>query len=623
MYPIKMKNRLSFRSAVVSLSVFAPAAAQSVDRPNILWIVSEDNTLYAGCYGDKMATTPNIDRLAGQGILYENAFCTAPVSAPSRSTLITGMFPPSIGTQHMRSQNDLPAFLHFYTEYLRKAGYYCVNNAKEDYNTSYPSKAAWDESSKKAEYKNRKPGQPFFQIYNTELSHESQIFNHPEKLRHDPAKVILPAYLPDLPETRYDRALYYDRIEDMDTFVGKVLKQLEDDGLAENTIVFYYGDNGGVLGRSKRFVYESGLHVPLIIRFPEKYKHLAPAPAGSRTDRLVSFVDFAPTMLSLAGLDIPAYMQGVPFLGEKAVKKDPEYIYAFRDRMDERYDMCRVVHGKRYKYIRNYMPHRIYGQHVTFLWRASGMTAWEKAYEEGKCDINQSRFWQTKPAEELYDIDADPDEIDNLAQSAKHTSILEEMRAAHKNWELTVFDTGFVPEAELKSRVAAEKTTPYDFVRNKKFPYERVLETAQTATTGNSKDFADAVKRLNDKEAVVRYWAAVACCIQPKLVTRSQTEQLFKIARTDSSPCVKIAAMEAIFKIGRQNEALTLIRDLVLNNTDDFVRLLAFNTIDTFGSAADDIRKEIAATYPSEKFAQSEKSFYSPRIIDYWRETIK
>ena len=622
-----MNLKLYLCSALPALSAFAPTIAQPQPdiRPNILWIVSEDNAAsFVGAYGRTMAHTPNIDRLAAEGVLYKNVYCVSPVSAPARSALITGMCPTSIGTHHMRSYNAMPAFIRFFPEFLREAGFFTANNPKEDYNTSNSAENAWDQSGRHAEYRNRAPGQPFFQVYNITISHESQLFTHPETLRHDPAKVTLPPYLPDLPEKRFDRALYYERIEDMDAIVGRILQQLEDDGLAESTIVFYFSDNGGVLGRSKRFVYEAGLHVPLIIRFPEKFQHLAPAPPGSRKDRLVTFIDFAPTMLSLIGLEIPDYMQGFAFLGSQKTE-EPEFMFAFRDRMDERYDMQRVVRCKRFKYIRNYMPHRIYGQHLFTLWRAHGIQAWERACRDGYCNEYQMRFWQTKPVEELFDLKNDPYEINNLAFCEEHAPILEKMREAHRRRTMEFFDVGFVPEPELLSRLKAEETTAYDFIRSNNFPFQRVFETAQMATMGKAKDFDKIAKRLNDDEAVVRFWAAVGCAIQPELA-KSQRERLFEIAYTDSSQSVRIAAIEAIFKIGYQNEALVLIRDLVMNDTDDFVRLFAFNTIDTFCAVANDIRREIAATYPAAAehiLWDGGRRLYAHRIIEYWRRILQ
>jgi N-sulfoglucosamine sulfohydrolase len=395
-----MKIRVLFVLTLLCLQRF-DLQSQTPDRPNILWIVSEDNSPLIGAYGDTFATTPNIDRFAKEGVRYTNAFATAPVCAPSRSTLITGMYPSSLGTEHMRSNYPLPPTVRFFPRYLREAGYYTSNNSKKDYNT-IDQPEAWDESSQKATYMNRKEGQPFFAVFNITISHESQVHNFiPDaQLKHDPERVPVPPYHPRTNEMKHDWAQYYDRIQQMDEQVGKILSDLRDSGLSDETIVFYYSDHGGVLGRSKRFMYESGLHVPLIVRFPEKYSHFASGEPGSTNDRIVTFVDFAPTILSLANVKPPSHMQGSPFLGSHPTQS-AEYAFAFRGRMDERFDMVRSVRDKRYRYIRNYMPHKIYGQYLEYLWQAPSMGSWENEYRAGRLNKIQSAFWEPKPSEEL------------------------------------------------------------------------------------------------------------------------------------------------------------------------------------------------------------------------------
>jgi N-sulfoglucosamine sulfohydrolase len=428
-----MKIRIAFFTSslllVALLFVFNACSekgktSSAKEQPNIVWIVSEDNGPFLGCYGDNLATTPTLDKLASEGILYENAFANAPVCAPARSTIITGMYPPSMGTQNMRSTYPIPESIRFFPQYLREAGYYCTNNSKQDYNMPKPD-GVWDESSRTAHYKNRAEGQPFFAIFNFTKSHESSIHKSVanDSLRHDPAKMNLPPYHPDTPEMRHDWAQYYDKIEDMDGLVAGVLSELEDAGVAENTIVAYYSDHGGVIARSKRFVYESGTHVPMIWRFPEKYQHLAPGIPGERTDRLVSFIDLAPSILSLAGVEIPEYMQGKAFLGEQQAPPR-DYVHLFRGRMDERIDKVRAVRNKKFRYIKNYMPHRIYGQYIEYLWRAPSCRSWEEAYLAGNCNEAQSAFWEEKPAEELYDVAADPWEVNNLAADPAYSDIL-------------------------------------------------------------------------------------------------------------------------------------------------------------------------------------------------------
>ncbi|MCK4855678.1 MAG: sulfatase, partial [Bacteroidales bacterium] len=413
---MKYANYLQLPLLLVGLTFLVSCSGvqkSELPPPNIIWITAEDISPWLNCYGDPNATTPNLDRLASEGVLYQNAFANAPVCAPARSTIITGMYPPGLGTQHMRSTNEVPDFVRLYPGYLRDAGYYCTNNRKKDYNL-IEKIDEWNESSGTAHYKNRAPGQPFFAIFNFTVCHESCIHKTMEKLVHDPAAMDIPPYHPDLPEIRHDWAQFYDKITLMDTLAGNILTELEESGLADSTIVIFYGDHGGILGRSKRFMYQTGLRVPMIVRVPDLYKHLSPGRKGSRTDRMVSFIDLAPTLLNVAGIPIPEYMQGNAFLGQDQPDDSP-YVHTFRGRMDERYDFCRGTFTKDFHYIINYMPHRIYAQHVEYLWKAPSMRAWEKAYLNGECNPEQSRFFETKPFEELYDRAADPWEVNNLA----------------------------------------------------------------------------------------------------------------------------------------------------------------------------------------------------------------
>jgi len=345
-----------------------PAAVEPSEpgKPNILWITCEDTSPYLRCYGAALAVTPNLDRLAGQSILYTNAYATAPVCAPSRSCLITGVYATSLGTQHLRSDVAIPRRIEPFPKLLRAAGYYCSNNFKEDYN--FKDVTIWDDSSPTAHWRHRRAGLPFFSVFNIMTTHQGQINGSdaeffakytsrlkPEE-RHDPRLIALPPYYPDTPMVRKIWARYYDLITCMDQQVGEILAQLEADGLADSTIVFFFADHGLGIPRFKRTLYDSGLRVPLMVRFPARYQRLAPLASGGRTDQLVSFVDFAPTVLKLAGVSIPSHMQGQPFLGDgpasspagaglkpglpaKAVER--EYIFATHSRVDEAYETPR------------------------------------------------------------------------------------------------------------------------------------------------------------------------------------------------------------------------------------------------------------------------------------------
>ncbi|NCB07578.1 MAG: sulfatase, partial [Bacteroidia bacterium] len=538
-----------FLSACVLLTFMGCKERIPHELPNIIWLTSEDNSPFLGCYGDTFATTPNLDKLASEGFLYTHAFANAPVCAPARNTIITGIYACSGGNENMRSYYSKSETVKTYPEFLREIGYYCTNNVKTDYNLgNFDDKSIWDECSEQAHYKNRAPGQPFFAVFNTTISHESSIHNSipGEKLRHSPDQVPLPPYHPETPEMKHDWAQYYDKIEDMDAWVGEKLKELEEAGLAENTIVFYYGDHGGVLARSKRYVYESGTRVPFIVRIPKKFKYLFPEKkAGSEVDRIISFVDLAPTLLSIAGIPVPEFLQGHAFLGKQKTP-DPEYAFMFRGRMDERYDMCRAVRDRKYRYIRNYMPYRIYGQHLEYLWRAPSIGSWEQAFLSGECNETQSVFWKFKPAEELYDTENDPWEVNNLAGNPDYREVLERMRAANLDWMKRINDTGFIPEADRIERTG--EMPPYDYMRSGEINLNEIIEAAELATLGNPENLEKMVAFLQNNDSAIRYWGATGLLILGKKAMPALND--LKNAITDRSANVVVVAAEALYKLG-------------------------------------------------------------------------
>jgi N-sulfoglucosamine sulfohydrolase len=436
--------------------VQAQPAANS--RPNILWISAEDFSPDMGCYGDGYARTPNLDRLAAQGARYTHAFSVAPVCAPSRSAIITGMYPTTIGTMHMRSQGVPPPNVRCFTEYLRAAGYYCTNNVKTDYNFAAPL-TAWDQNSNRAHWRGRESGQPFFAVFNLTVSHESQIRTEPEVFqrqtralkpeeRHDPAKAVLPPYYPDTPVVRNDWARYYDLGTAMDYQAGEILRQLEADGLADNTVVFFWGDHGRGLPRAKRWPYGSGTHVPLLVRWP------GTIPAGEVRSELVSLFDLAPTALSIAGVKPPAHLQAQAFLGPHRAGRPREYVVSHRDRMDETYDIIRAVRDSRYRYIRNFQPQKPYAQYIDYMEKMPTMQELRRLNKEGGLAGPQRLFFlPEKPEEELYDSEADPHEVRNLAADPAHRQALRRLRATLTRWMKDTKDLGLVPEDELKERM--------------------------------------------------------------------------------------------------------------------------------------------------------------------------
>ena len=567
--------------------------------PNILWITSEDNGPQLGCYGDQYSKSPNLDALAAKGMIYLNCWSTAPVCAPARTTLISGLYPPSTGAEHMRSNTRLPSRFKMYPVYLRQAGYYCTNNSKEDYNLGKEGEV-WNESSRQAHWKNRAGDQPFFAIFNHTISHESQIRNKidPKFTIHDPKKVRVPAYHPDTPEVRKDWAQYYDRITMMDARAGANLKELAEAGLAEDTIIFYYGDHGSGMPRSKRWPYNSGLNVPLILYVPEKWKHLAPADykSGGQSDRLVGFIDFAPTLLSLAGQKPPKHMQGHAFMGKHGAPEQP-FNYGFRGRMDERYDMVRVVRDKRYIYIRNYMPHKIYGQYISYMFATPTTRTWHDLYYAGKLNTAQGRFWETKPAEELYDLQADPDEVNNLAGSKKHAAILQRLRTAQQAKAVAIRDIGFLPEGEIHSR--AGDRAPYDMGHNPKlYAMEPIMAAAEQASSLKPEDTPALIKLFSHQDSAVRYWAAMGLLMRGEKAV-AQGQGALRKALGDKSTAVACIAAEALGCYGKGKDvalaAETLIQYGDGSKNDIFTAMLALNGLDYMDERAAKYANQIKA----------------------------
>lgn len=445
------------------LSVFLLLPAE--DPPNLVWISVEDMSPWLACYGDDTVPTPNLDRLAREGVRYTNAHANTPVCAPARSTLITGMYATTIGSMHMRTGKPSgaalardpnaydgipnyeavpPADVRCFTEHLREAGWYCTNRSKQDYQFTAPV-TAWDASGGKAHWRQRENDQPFFAVFNLTGTHESGTF--PNRRRApavaDPATVPVPPYYPDTPRVRDDLARTYDNIAAMDGRVGAILKQLEDDGLLEETVVVFFSDHGVGLPRGKRSVYASGTHVPLIIRWP------GGRGAGTVEDRPVAFVDFAPTMLSIAGLDVPDHLQGQVFAGAEA---DPpkSHVFINADRMDSVTDRTRAVTDGRYRYVRNGMTDRPRLYPVAYAENVPMMADLHALRASGEATPAQ---WQvvseTKPAEELYDRASDPHEVVNRIDDPALAAVRAELSAALDAWLEGTGDLGRLPEGAM------------------------------------------------------------------------------------------------------------------------------------------------------------------------------
>ena len=592
--------------------------ALAAPRPNILWISSEDNGPHLGCYGDDYATTPNLDALAAKGLRYLNAWSNAPVCAPARTTIISGIYPPATGSEHMRSNLNLPPGFKMFPQYLREAGYYCTNRSKEDYNLTKPGQV-WDESSRNAHWKNRKPDQPFFAVFNYTISHESKLRTRPHTAVHDPAKVRVPAYHPDIPEVRQDWAQYYDKITEMDTQAGAALKELERAGLADSTIIFYWGDHGSGMPRNKRWPYNSGLHVPLIVHVPDALKALAPEgyAAGAASNQLVSFVDFAPTMLSICGITPPPHFHGHAFMGAHAAPAQP-FTYGFRGRMDERNDLVRVVRDQRYIYIRNYNPHKIYGQYIQYMFQTPTTRRWHELYTQGKLQPPQTFFWETKPAEELYDLHEDRDEVNNLANSADHAAIKAKLRTAQQKLAKDILDVGFLPEIEIHSRSAGR--SPYEVGHDpKSYDFDAIFAVAESASMLDDEAIPGLIAKTKDANSAVRYWAAMGLLMRGETAVAAGHAALSALLK-DNAPAPRIAAAEALGRYGKAGDVKAALPVLLAAADGErnpfFVALLALNALDAMGERAAPVKAEIAALPKQAEPIPPRHKAYLPNLLN-------
>jgi arylsulfatase A-like enzyme len=533
-----------FSAMALTLVLSGPLLAQS-PLPNILWLSSEDHGPHIGCYGDSLARTPHIDALASRGLKYRCCWSNAPVCAPARTTIITGMYPPSLGAEDMRSLLPLPEGVRAFPELLRAAGYYCTNRSKEDYNVRVGDRV-WDASSRQAHWRNRRADQPFFAVFNSTVSHESAIRRHEADPTTDPQQVRVPRYLPDTPTVRRDWAIYYDSVAAADVEAGERLAELEAEGLTESTIIFYWADHGSGMPRSKRWPGNSGLQVPLVVYIPEAFAHLRPPEyaAGGTSERLVSFVDFAPTLLRLAGLTPPDWMQGEAFLGAE-VGPGPDYLYGFRGRMDERPDLVRSVTDGRFVYLRNYRVDRPHGQRIAYQMETPTTAQWYAMFRAGGLTDVQGSFWDAPRApEELYDLASDPDEVRNLAQEPQHQATLLRLREANRRHMLAIRDVGLLPEG-LRVDVAGGGS-PYDWASRQGTRFlEPLLEVAERASDASPISSSAWLDVLTSPDPPIRYWGVMGCIMRPARCAAPVIEQMRRLEH-DAAPAVAIAASLAV-----------------------------------------------------------------------------
>ena len=582
-----LMNKATHRSIVFGIAIAAQMLSagvlHSAERPNFVWILSEDNSKhYLKLFDEHGAPAPNIEKLAAAGLVFERAFSNSPVCSVARTTLATGLYAPRVATQYHRKSKParLPRGWRMFPAYLRDAGYYTTNNAKKDYN-AVEGKGVWDASSGRASWRNRpSSGTPFFHMQSFGASHESSLhFSQkqidPSALTTDPRAVKLAPYHPDTDLFRYTYARYHDRMGVVDEFVGKMVAQLEEAGLLEETFIFYFGDHGGVLPRSKGYLYESGLHVPLVVRIPEKWRHLVDVPRGSRVRGFVSFVDFGPTLLHLAGVPVPDQMDGRPFLGkdiaaEEVNRRDETLGYA--DRFDEKYDLCRSLRKGRYKYIRHYQAFYPDAFQNNYRYKMLAYQQWRKMYRQGKLGAVQRQFFEPKPVEALYDIEADPHEVHNLAADPALASVLKRLRARLQRLVRDLPDLSFYPESHLVQHALED---PVAFGRRHAREIARLADVADLSLLPLSQARPRLEEALASSNPWERYWALIVCsCFgrEAEALVPAATQRL-----DDPEPLVRVRAAEFLAIVGAADPRPTLYD--VLNATRDPVEAaLTFNT---------------------------------------------
>lgn len=591
------------------------AALARADRPNVLWITCEDAGPHLGCYGDPDADTPTLDALAAEGMRYDRCWSNAPVCAPARTTILTGRYPFRLGAAGMRTEVPLPPGTEVLPEVLRASGYYCTNRSKTDYNVLLGRKV-WDESSGRAHWRGRKEGQPFFAVVNLTTSHESQIRKRPHTPVHDPATVRVPAYHPDHPDVRRDWAQYHDKVSEVDAKVARWLRDLEEDGLADDTIVFFYGDHGSGMPRNKRWPYASGLRVPLLLRVPERFAHLAPGyEVGGHTDERVGFVDLMPTVLALAGAERPADLDGRAFLGT-APDPEPAFLVGFRDRMDERVDLVRTLCDGELLYVRNYYPHRIQGEFLDYMFQTPTTRVWRDLFDAGELTPAQSAFWRPKPVEELYDLASDPDEVMNLAGEPARAADLERFRAGLAALRERVPDRSFLFEADLHQRAGAG--APGQVVA----PFE-TLYAAAAAASDRRVSLEDAWFVHADPS--VRAWVATGLLLRGAEAVRARQGWLRERLQ-DTSWSVRVAAAEALGRYGaladRDAALAVLVSAADLSSHDVRLAVAALNALDALDQRAWPVREAIAALPRGGDHVPDRMRNYVPRLLDRIAEEL-
>jgi len=572
--------------AILLIIIACNADKQSIgsnDRPNIVWINAEDISPAFGIYGDSLAITPNIDALAKQGVVFNRAYAVSPICSPSRSTLVTGIQATSLGTQHLRSETPFPKELETLPELMRNAGYFTSIYGKTDYN--FDPEGLWEYwHDDESPWRQRKDNRPFLSVFTLNYTHEGKgnsrsgydkvVKNLPTQLRHEPGSVPAPIYYPQTDESRDLWTRYYDLVTIFDQKVGEIIDNLKQDGELDNTIIFIHSDHGFGMPRYKRWLYETGLRVPLVVFVPDKFKHLSPYSSGTQSNDLISFIDFVPTALALTSIKQPEFMQGNPFMGNAELRPNQD-LFAFRSRADNVYEMSRAVRNQQYLYIRHYMPHLPYIQKSKIFSddKESYRMLW-RMYHNNELSEESLKMFATKPIEELYDLENDPNELNNLAFDPKYSDTLNKLRLRLKSYVIETGDLGYLYESEMVIR--ANGKSPY-YLRDNISKYN--IEALFTAAESVGKSTPDQTRNLlYNKDSAIQFWGIMGVYQFDLKIQESFIADL-KTLLESQSPTIQIAAAELLYKLSKDKTNLNIILDH-LNHEVNEVKLQAARALE-------------------------------------------
>lgn len=561
------------------------ATAKELKRPNVVWYMTEDTSpQFMGLYNEgRGASSPRLEALAKESVVYNNAFSNAPVSSAARTTLITGCYAPRFGGSLHRHLEPMttPDGLNMFPSYLRDAGYYTCNAAKTDYNVDL-DETAWDKiNGKVGDWRGRKsPDQPFFYVRTNNVTHEGKLLfdrdtYENKKTITNPADVYVHPSLPNTDLMRYTYATFYDRIKDSDDEFGQILDMLEQDDLLDDTIVFYFGDNGGCVPESKGYTMDVGFRVPLVVYVPEKWRDELGVSAGETSDDMVSFMDFGATVLNLAGIKTPEGMDGSPFLGDKS--KGAESVVCYGDRYDDLYAFNRAIYKGDYRYARNYMPYHARGMYAYYRYKSLALQEAREMYNAGKLNADQSKFFEPMGVEELYDLKNDPNELNNLANDPKYKSLVKKMRSEMNSKIDNYCDLGFLPETIILEEAMPDQAA-YGKAHKKELASYR--EIADFQLLPYSKASKALVAAINSNDEVAQWWAiASAISFGDEILKNEQFITKVKELAKSSRSFVRVRANVLLAKSGIKSLSESDVKSMIKGSKTLAETLLVFNDL--------------------------------------------